>query len=304
MKVIYMGTPDFAVPCLKRLVKENYDVVCVVTQPDKPVGRKQMLTPSDVKVTAQVLGLNVYQPQTLRSDEAYEYLAAFRPDYIVVAAYGKILPQRILDIPKYACINVHGSLLPKYRGAAPIQRSVLNGDKVTGVTTMLMNAGLDTGDILLTRSVDIDENETSGELFDRLARLSPDLLIETLKKYTVGAIRPIPQDESHATYAAMLSKAEAEIDFTKTAEDAHNLIRGMSPWPVAFTVRDGKKLKILESRRTEINRSGEPGDMFTNGSRLYAVFADGCLEFVSVQPEGKKPMSGNAYAIGHGIRDL
>ena len=304
MKVIYMGTPDFAVPCLKRLVKENYDVVCVVTQPDKPVGRKQILTPSDVKVTAQELGLNIYQPQTLRSDESYEYLAAFRPDYIVVAAYGKILPQRILDIPKYACINVHGSLLPQYRGAAPIQRSVLNGDKVTGVTTMLMNAGLDTGDILLTRSVDIGENETSGELFDRLARLSPDLLMETLKKYTVGAIRPIPQDESQATYAAMLSKAEAEIDFAKTAAEAHNLIRGMSPWPVAFTVMDGKKLKILESLRTDINCGGSPGEMFTKGNRLYAVFSDGCLEFVSVQPEGKKAMSGNAYAIGHGIREL
>ncbi len=304
MKIIYMGTPDFAVPCLKRLLKENYDVVCVVTQPDKPVGRKQVLTPSDVKVAATEAGLDVYQPSTLRSDEAYERLASLRPDYIVVAAYGKILPQRILDIPKYACINVHGSLLPKYRGAAPIQRCVLNGDKVTGVTTMLMNAGLDTGDILLTRTVEIGENETSGELFDRLARLSPDLLIETLKKYTVGAIRPVPQDESGATYAAMLNKAEAEIDFSKTAQQGHDLIRGMSPWPVAFTVRDGRKLKILESARTDITCGGEPGDMFTSGGRFYAIFSDGCLELVTVQPEGKRPMSGNAYAIGHGIRGL
>ena len=300
MKIIYMGTPDFAVPCLTRLVRENYDVVCVVTQPDKPVGRKQILTPSDVKREAQRLGLNVYQPDSLRTDEAYEYLSSFGADYIVVAAYGKILPQRVLDIPKYAPINVHGSLLPAYRGAAPIQRSVLNGEKVTGITTMLMNAGLDTGDILLTREVEIGENETAGGLFDRLAALSPDLLIETLKKYTVGAIRPVQQDEAGATYAAMLSKAEALIDFSKPAEKVHDLVRGMNPWPVAYTLVNDKKLKIYETRKTELSSAKDPGSMFAKSGKLYAVCGGGTvIELTSVQPEGKKPMPGAAYAVGH-----
>ena len=210
MKVIYMGTPDFAVPCLERLVKEeNYDVVCVVTQPDKPRGRKQEMTPSEVKVCAMEHGIEVYQPQTLRTQEAYEYLSRFEPDYIIVAAYGKILPKNILDLPKYACINVHGSLLPKYRGAAPIQRSVLAGDEVTGITTMLMGEGLDTGDMLLKSEYKIDINATSGEVFDALALSAPDLLMETIEKFTKGEIIPEKQNEEEATHAAMLSKEEA-----------------------------------------------------------------------------------------------
>ena len=180
LKIIYMGTPDFAVPCLERLVKENYEICCVVTQPDKPQGRKQILTPSQVKTAALNHGLNVYQPSTLKTQEAYEYLKAFEPDFIIVAAYGKILPKNILNLPKYACINVHGSLLPEYRGAAPIQRSVLNGDKVTGITTMLMGEGLDTGDMLLKLEYEIGENETSGEVFDKLAQMAPRKPLKSL----------------------------------------------------------------------------------------------------------------------------
>ena len=212
MKIIYMGTPDFAVPCLERLIKDGHDVCLVVTQPDKAQGRKMVLTPPAVKVLAQKYGAEVYQPATLKSDEAFEKLNSYNPDYIVVAAYGKILPERVLDIPKYACINVHGSLLPMYRGAAPIQRAVIDGQKTTGITTMLMGEGLDTGDMLLKYETAIGENETAGELFDRLALSAPDLLIKTLDDFAEGKITPEKQDDTKATYASMLSKDEAVVD--------------------------------------------------------------------------------------------
>ncbi len=302
MKVIYMGTPDFAVPCLERLVKENFDVVCVVTQPDKPKGRKQELTPSDVKVKALELGLNVYQPATLKTQEAYDYLSKFEPDYIIVAAYGNILPKNILDLPRYACINVHGSLLPKYRGAAPIQRSVLAGDKVTGITTMLMNEGLDTGDMLLKSEYEIDINATAGEVFDALAQSAPDLLIKTIEMFTNGEIVPEKQNDADSTYAAMLSKDEAVIDWSKSALEIHNLIRGMSPWPVAYTCLDGKKLKIYSSRLTDEKTTLQSGRIKEDKDSILVACGDGMLlSLTAVQLEGSKRMDAKSFLLGHKI---
>lgn len=305
MKIIYMGTPDFAVPCLERLVKDGFDVCCVVTQPDKPQGRKQVLTPPDVKVKALEHGLEVYQPATLRTDEAYEYLKKFEPDYIIVAAYGKILPKNILDLPKYACINVHGSLLPEYRGAAPIQRSVLAGDKVTGVTTMLMGEGLDTGDMLLKKEYEIGINETSGEVFDALAEMSPDLLIETIEKFTKGEIIPEKQDEALATHAAMLSKDEAVIDWSASAEKVHNLVRGMAPWPVAYTYVGDKKMKIFSSLLTDEKTSLSPGMIKEDKNNILVACGDGMLLAVtSVQIEGSKRMDAKQFLVGHKLQSF
>ena len=302
MRIIYMGTPDFAVPCLERLVKDGFDVACVVTQPDKPRGRKQEMTPSEVKVCAMAHGIEVYQPQSLKTDEAYEYLKKFEPDYIIVAAYGKILPKRILDLPKYACINVHGSLLPRYRGAAPIQRSVLAGDKVTGITTMLMGEGLDTGDMLLKSEYVIDINATSGEVFDALAESAPDLLIETIEKFTKGEIIPEKQNEAEATHAAMLSKDEAVIDWNKSSGEIHNLVRGMAPWPVAYTVYNGKKMKIFTTRLTDENSTLSAGKLKEDKNRILVTCGDGkFVEVISLQLEGGKRLEAKQFLAGHNV---
>lgn len=303
MKIIYMGTPDFAVPCLERLIKDGYDVCLAVTQPDKARGRKMILTPPPVKVTAEKNGVEVFQPVTLKSDEAYDKLKSYNPDFIVVAAYGKILPKRILDIPKYACINVHGSLLPKYRGAAPIQRAVIDGMKTSGVTTMLMGEGLDTGDMLLKYETEIGENETAGELFDRLAEASPDLLVKTLEDFALSKITPEKQDESKATYASMLSKDEALIDWNEPSDIIHNKIRGMSPWPVAFTHYDGKKLKIYQSEKTDKSTSTLPGTVSADKNSIYVSCSDGkLLKILSLQAEGAKRLDAKQFSAGH--RDL
>lgn len=303
MKIIYMGTPDFAVPCLERLIKDGYDVCLAVTQPDKAQGRKMILTPSPVKVTAEKNGVEVFQPVTLKSDEAYDKLKSYNPDFIVVAAYGKILPKRILNIPKYACINVHGSLLPKYRGAAPIQRAVIDGMKTSGVTTMLMGEGLDTGDMLLKYETEIGENETAGELFDRLAEASPDLLVKTLEDFALSKITPEKQDESKATYASMLSKDEALIDWNEPSDIIHNKIRGMSPWPVAFTHYDGKKLKIYQSEKTDKSTSALPGTVSADKNSIYVSCSDGkLLKILSLQAEGAKRLDAKQFSAGH--RDL
>ncbi len=304
MKIVYMGTPDFAVPCLKRLVKDGFDVCCVVTQPDKPVGRKQVLTPSEVKAAAVEAGLCVYQPESMKTDEVYDYLKQFDADYFVVAAYGKILPQRILDLPKYACINVHGSLLPKYRGSAPIQRSVLSGDGVTGITTMLMNAGVDTGDMLLKAEYQIDINSTSGEVFDALAQMAPDLLMETIEKFTKGEIIPEKQNDSEATYAKMLSKDEAVIDWSKSSLEIHNLIRGMAPWPVAYSFYEDKKMKIFASRLTDEKTCLPAGKIKEEKNKILVACGDGnLLEVLSLQLEGAKRLEAKQFLAGHKITE-
>ncbi|MBQ6119943.1 MAG: methionyl-tRNA formyltransferase, partial [Clostridia bacterium] len=251
-KIVFMGTPDFAVPALEALIRSpEYEVALVICQPDKPQGRKQILTAPPVKALAVSHGLRVYQPNSLKNEEAYETIRACAPDFIVVSAYGKILPKNVLDLPRYGCVNLHGSLLPQYRGAAPVQWSVINGDPVSGVTTMLMDVGLDTGDMLLRETVAIGPEETAGELFDRLAALCPALLLKTLRGLEEGTIVPEKQNEAEATYVGMLDKAMAEIDWNKPARTVHDLIRGLNPWPVAKTKFDGKIFKIYSSRVRE-----------------------------------------------------
>ncbi len=298
--VVFMGTPDFAVPALECLIKnDEYDVKLVVSQTDKPQGRHQELTPPPVKQLALQYNIEVYQPKTLKTDEAYEKIAAIAPDFIVVAAYGKILPQRVLDIPKYGCVNLHGSLLPAYRGAAPIQWSVINGEKKTGLTSMLMDAGLDTGDILLVSETEIGENETAGELFDRLAAMGPELLLKTLEGLAQGSVTPVKQDNEKATYVSVLSKEMAVIDWESSALTVHNMVRGMSPWPTAKTFFNGKVLKIHSTLLCSRGASGTPGTLSVENDRLFVECGDGALEIAELQLEGAKRMSAADFLRGH-----
>ena len=295
MNVVFMGTPDFAVPSLENIAKVH-NVQAVFTQPDKPVGRKMVLTPPDVKVCAEKLGIPVYQPVKLKDSDSYEIIKELNPDVIVVVAYGQILPENILNIPKYGCINVHGSLLPKYRGAAPIQWSVLNGDKVTGVTTMYMEKGLDTGDILETKEYEIGINDTAGEVFDTLAEMGGKLILDTLEKAEKGQLHPIKQDDSKSSYAKMLDKSMCNIDFSKTNLQVHNQVRGLSPWPVASTKLNGKVLKIFESRLAE--GKGKPGEIL-NTNPLTIACVEGAVVVNTVQLQGKKKMDSKAFLQGH-----
>lgn len=297
MNIVYMGTPDFAVPALEALASNAaHTVSAVFTQPDKPRGRKMILTPPDVKVCAQKLHIPVYQPASMKSEEAYAQLASLNPDVIVVAAYGQILPKAVLDLPAYGCVNIHGSLLPKYRGAAPIQQAVLNGDKVTGVTTMLMDVGLDTGDILLTKETVIGENETSAELFDRLAQLGGTLITETLDALANGTVTPKKQDEAKASHTSKIDKSMSPIDFTATAQEVHNRIRGLYSWPMATMTVGGKRVKVHKARLS--NLSGKPGEILSLRPLVIAC-SIGAVEIIELQPEGKKKMTAEAYAAGH-----
>ncbi|MDO4882601.1 MAG: methionyl-tRNA formyltransferase [Oscillospiraceae bacterium] len=297
MRIVYMGTPDFAVPALEKLAQSpDYTVAAVFTQPDKPKGRKMVMTPPDVKVCAEKLGIPVFQPSSMRSEEAYNSLKELNPDVIVVAAYGQILPKAVLDLPKFGCVNIHGSLLPKYRGAAPIQQSVLDGEKVTGVTTMLMDVGLDTGDILLKAETEIGENETAGELFDRLAVLGGELIVETLDKLEKGEIIPQKQDESLATHTSKITKDLCPIDFNKTAYEVHNKVRGLNPWPVAVTEISGKTVKVYSSRVSDL--TGEPGTILSLKPFVIAC-GDKSVELIEIQPQGKKRMTAQAFLAGH-----
>ncbi len=297
MRIVYMGTPDFAVPALEKLAQSpDYTVAAVFTQPDKPKGRKMVMTPPDVKVCAEKLGIPVFQPSSMRSEEAYNSLKELNPDVIVVAAYGQILPKAVLDLPKFGCVNIHGSLLPKYRGAAPIQQSVLDGEKVTGVTTMLMDVGLDTGDILLKAETEIGENETAGELFDRLAVLGGELIVETLDKLKKGEITPQKQDESLATHTSKISKELCPIDFNKSAFEVHNKVRGLNPWPVAVTEIAGKTVKVYSSRVSDM--SGAAGTILSLKPFVVAC-GDKSVELIEIQPQGKKRMTAQAFLAGH-----
>lgn len=296
MNIIYMGTPDFAVPALKKLYESKHTVQAVFTQPDKPRGRKMVLTPPDVKVCAQELNIPVYQPTTFKSKEPLEIIKKYNPDVIVVAAYGKLLPKAVLESAKYGCINIHGSLLPKYRGAAPIQQSVLNGDKVTGVTAMQMAEGLDTGDILTVIETKIGENETSGELFDRLSILGGELIIKTLEMLENGEIKPVKQDESKATHTSKIDKSFCPIDFTKSADEVHNKVRGLNPWPIATAELNGKKLKIYSTKVCEKN--GKAGTIISIKPLIVAC-GSGSVEIIELQPEGKKRMPSAAFLAGH-----
>ncbi len=299
MNIVFMGTPDFAVPSLTALAEsDKYNVKAVYTQPDKPVGRKRILTPPDVKVCAQKYNIDVYQPNTLRDEAVVNEIKSFEPDVIVVIAYGKILPESVLNIPKYGCINIHGSLLPKLRGAAPIQRAVIDGEEETGVTSMLMDIGLDTGDMLIKESVKILPDETSGELFDRLSQLGTKVLFETLQKIEDGTITREKQEDATSTYAAMLSKEECVIDWNLSAKTVHNKVRGMNPWPVAAAMFRGKKLKVYKTRLCD--KSGVPGKVISVNPPIVAC-KEGSLELLEVQLEGKNKMSAADFFRGQRI---
>lgn len=302
-----MGTPDFAVSSLERLIAEGHEVVGVFTQPDKPKGRKHVLTAPPVKECAKLHDIPVFQPASLKNGEAMPVLEDLRPDVIVVAAYGMILRSDVLRFPKYGCVNVHGSLLPKYRGAAPIQRCILDGETETGITTMLMDEGLDTGDMLLSERVTIGEDETAGELFDRLAVLGGNVLVKTLDALENGTVTPTPQDDAQSSYAKMLSKEDAPVDWTRSAQEIHDQIRGLSPWPTANTTRAGEMLKLHASRKAEDLSDAatglcEAGALFTENDRLFVRCGDGnYLELIEVQPVGSRRMAAADYLRGHGV---
>ena len=298
MNIVFMGTPDFAVKSLEQIIADGHNVQAVYTKADAPKGRKMVLTPSDVKVCALEHNLTVYTPSTFKDEAEVERLRALNPDLIVVVAYGKLLPKSVLDIPKYGCVNVHGSILPKWRGAAPIQWTVLSGDEYGGVTTMYMNEGLDTGDIILTRKVKVGENETSGELFDRLCIDGAERLSETINQIEAGTAPRIPQNNDEATYASMLSKEISEIDFSKSASEVHNKVRGLSPWPSAQSKLFGKRIKILETRLCQ--KQGEAGKVISNNPLIVAC-GEGSVEIVRLQPEGKRAMNSADYLMGHSI---
>ena len=296
MRIVFMGTPDIAAACLEALYAAGQEVCAVYTRRDKPVGRKQVLTPPPVKQTALAHGTPVFQPRTLRDGGEDANLRALAPDLIVVVAYGCILPQSVLDIPKYGCINLHVSLLPKYRGSAPVQWAVLNGDAETGVSIMQMDAGLDTGDVLVCEKIAIGPEETSGALFDRVTAVGARLLCETLPRIEAGALTPTPQDHAAATLAPVLTKELAEFRWTDSADHIHNWVRGMDPWPSAwFVTSGGRKVKVLACRVAD--GSGAPGRVLATKPLTVACGA-GAVELLRVVPEGSKPMEGSAFAAG------
>lgn len=296
MRIVYMGTPDFAVPCLQKLYDLGHEVCGVFCQPDKPQGRKMILTAPPVKEKALELGLPVFQPAKMRDGEALSILQELNPELIVVVAYGKILPKEILELPPHGCINIHASLLPALRGAAPIQWSVINGCTETGVTAMQMDEGLDTGDMLLTAKVTIGENETADALWDRLSLLAPSVLEQVLTQVENGTLQPVKQDDSLSSYAPMLCKEMAEIDWNEPASVVHNKIRGFFSWPCAFTVLRGKRIKLLASKKAEGN--GKPGEILVCDKRLIVACGEGAVEIVSLQAEGKKAMDAADYLRG------
>ena len=302
MRIIFMGTPDFAVPCLEALVKSENQVVGVFTQPDKPKGRGYELAPPPVKVCATENSLEVFQPKSMRDGTALEIINSLNADLIVVVAFGKILPKEILESVKYGCINIHASLLPKLRGAAPIQWSILNGDTITGVTAQQMDIGIDTGDILMTREFVIPENMNAGELFDTLSDMGAEVLTETIEAVKNGTLNPVKQDDSQSTYASMLSKELCPVDFTKPAFTVHNQIRGLYPWPVATTKIDGKTYKIHKSQKLTEKFSGNAGEVVDNINRLVCMCGDGnCIEILEIQAEGKRKMDAASFLRGKKI---
>jgi len=300
MRIVFMGTPDFAVPCLERLLDDGHRVAAAISQPDKPKGRGYALAPTPVKLCAEARGVAVHQPAKLRDGAAEELLRHLAPDLAVVVAYGRILPPALLRIPRLGCVNVHASLLPRLRGAAPIQWSVITGDRVTGVTTMFMAEGLDTGDILLQRKTPIGPEETAGELFERLSALGADCLSETVRLLEAGEILAVPQNEALSTYAPMLDKKIACIDFAKTAGEISCLVRGTNPAPCARAFFGGKMLKVHKAAPAT-GFSGKPGQLLS-ADRLIVGCAGGAVELQRVQPEGKRQMDGAAWLMGRRAR--
>lgn len=301
MKTVFMGTPDFAVPCLQRLIDMGLEVTGVFSQPDKPKGRHGTLTPPPVKELAVKYNLPVFQPEKMRDGTALEMVKSAEPELIIVVAYGKILPKEILEYPKYGCINIHASLLPSLRGAAPIQWSILNGFKKTGVTSMQMDEGLDTGDMLITKEIDIPDDMNAEELFNILSALGADVMEETINAAVEGKLNPIPQDHSKFTYAPMLSKELSPIDWSMTAQQVHDHIRGLYSWPCATAKLEGKTFKIHKS--ILVDKKGKfPGELVEKEKRIVVACGDlNCIEILELQAENKKSMPTGDYLRGNQI---
>ncbi|MEE0862117.1 MAG: methionyl-tRNA formyltransferase [Lachnospiraceae bacterium] len=302
MKVIFMGTPDFAVGALDAIVEAGHEVVLVVTQEDKPKGRGKEIQFTPVKEAAIKHGIEVYQPHRVKHEEPVAKLREYNADVFVVAAYGQILSKELLDMPKYGCVNIHASLLPKYRGAAPIQWSIIDGEKVTGVTTQMMAEGIDTGDILDVIEVEIDKEETGGSLFDKLTVAGSEVILTTLKKLEEGTVTRTPQDHSKSTYAKMLDKKMGNIDFEKTAEEIERLIRGLNPWPSAYTAYNGKTLKIWKAEVVNTEYDGSYGQIVDKTKKAIIIkTGKGALAITELQLEGKKRMTTEAFLCGAGF---
>lgn len=303
MRIVFMGTPEFAVPSLRALLDNGYDVVGAITQPDRPAGRGHKLTPCPVKLLAQERGVPVYQFEKIKAQEGVDCLRALKPDLVVTAAFGQLLSPEILSIPQYGTVNVHASLLPKYRGSAPINWCILNGEKVAGVTTMLTDVGMDTGDMLLKAQTDIGELETAGELTQRLSEIGAKLLIDTLKFYPHGGLKSVPQNEAEASYQPMLTKEMGRIDWTRSAEEISCQVRGLNPWPCAYTENGDGRLKIYLARPCEAEGDAEPGTVAVSGAKegLKIACGAGWLEVLEMQAPNAKRMSARAYLQGKKI---
>ena len=299
MRIVFMGTPDIAATCLKKILSDGFEVVGVYTQPDRPKGRGMKLVPSPVKEVALAAGIPVFQPENFREEETVEALRALKPDVCAVVAYGRILPQKVLDVPAFGCINIHASILPKYRGSAPYQWAVLDGLKETGVTAMYLCREMDAGDIIDVSQTPIGENETAGELLDRLAVLGADLLSKTLNRFAAeGKLPATAQNPAEASYAPMLDKTMCPIDWNKTAQQVHNHVRGLHPWPVATMVLQGKIFKVHDTR--VVSGSGTPGQILGLTKRgLGIACGEGAVEIPSLQAEGGKRMAAPDYFRGH-----
>ncbi len=302
MRVVFMGTPDIAATCLKRILADGFQVVGVYTQPDRPKGRGMKLTASPVKEVALEAGIPVFQPENFREEETVEALRALKPDICAVVAYGRILPQKVLDVPTFGCINIHASLLPKYRGSAPYQWAVLNGEKETGVTAMYLCREMDAGDMIDRVTTPIGENETAGEVLDRLALLGAGLLSKTLDRFQAGPVAGEKQDESLVSYAPMLDKSLCPIDFHRTAQQVHDQVRGLQPWPVATMELQGKRFKVHETHVAA--GEGEPGQILgLTKTGLVIACGEGAVEIRSLQAEGGKRMNAPDYFRGHPLKD-
>ena len=302
MRIAFMGTPDFSVDCLKALVESKHEVVGVFCQPDKPVGRKQELTPPDVKVEALKHDLKIFQPTSLKNGKGVEILEEIKPDLVVVVAYGKLLPHDFLVYPKYGCINIHASILPKYRGASPIHFAVLNGDEETGVTAMQMDDGLDTGDILHIRKCPIGINDTTERMYEIMAPLGAETLMETIEMLEKGQLNPIKQDDALASKVGLLTRDMSAIDWSKSAFEIHNKIRGLYAWPGASTVLGGKTLKIHSAVLSDKKANNKIGEVVDSNGKLIIACGDGnCIELKTVQLEGKKRMEVSAFLNGYSV---
>ena len=301
LKIVFMGTPDFAVPCLKTL-NENYEVIAVITQPDRPKGRGQKLTPSPIKEYALEHNLTVLQPEKIKTSETEEQLKKLAPDLIVVVAFGQILSKAILDIPQLGCINVHASLLPKYRGAAPIHWSIINGETKTGITTMYMDVGLDTGDMILKEEVSISAKMNTGELHDTLMNIGAKTLLQTIKQIAEGSVVRNKQNDAKASYAPLLTKELERINWLLPAQEIYNLVRGLNPWPVAFSIFTGKKLKIWQTKVIDNVTIGEIGTVLSLTETGFTVqTGKGILEILELQPESKRKMTAKDFVCGNQI---